>query len=96
MEGVVVREWQRYTSLEVSRTDKPGPPLNSELLIEVHAAGCNFFDVLMVEGKYQMKPPRPFIPGSEFAGVVVEAGEGAVGALSGCGRSSSEGAKIGG
>jgi NADPH:quinone reductase len=44
--------------------------------IAVHAAGVNFPDTLMVAGKYQMKPPLPFSPGMECAGVVMEVGPG--------------------
>jgi NADPH2:quinone reductase len=40
------------------------------VLIEVRAAGCNFFDTLIVQGKYQVKPQLPFTPGGELAGVV--------------------------
>jgi len=44
--------------------------------VTIRAAGVNFPDILIVEGKYQHKPPFPFIPGSECAGVVSEIGEG--------------------
>jgi NADPH2:quinone reductase len=47
-----------------------------QVRIAVHAAGVNFPDVLMIQGKYQFKPPFPFAPGSEVAGEVVELGEG--------------------
>mgnify|MGYP001040813781 FL=1 len=47
---------------------------NGEVRIEVHACGINFADVLIVQGKYQAKPPLPFIPGGEVAGVVSEVG----------------------
>src|ERR1700730_2326181 len=40
--------------------------------VAVHAAGVNFADTLMIEGKYQEKPPFPFTPGFEIAGVVTE------------------------
>jgi NADPH2:quinone reductase len=46
------------------------------LQLEVRAAGCNFFDILMVQGRYQVKPAFPFIPGAEVAGVVRAVGEG--------------------
>jgi NADPH2:quinone reductase len=46
------------------------------VLITVHAAGVNFPDGLMVRGEYQMKPPRPFTPGNEVAGVVTALGAG--------------------
>lgn len=41
-----------------------------EVLVDVKAAGVNFPDVLTVQGKYQVRPPLPFTPGNEFAGVV--------------------------
>ncbi len=44
-----------------------------QLLVDVHAAGVNFPDLLMTRGEYQVKPPLPFIPGSEIAGTVVSA-----------------------
>jgi NADPH2:quinone reductase len=47
-----------------------------EVLIQIHAASLNFPDLLIVQNKYQMKPPLPFVPGSEYAGVVQAVGEG--------------------
>jgi len=56
--------------------DLPSPePKKNEVLIEVHAAGVNFPDTLIIEGKYQFKPPFPFAPGGEAAGVVKSVGE---------------------
>ena len=49
----------------------PGP---KQLLIEVKAAAVNFPDALMVQGLYQVKPPLPFTPGAEIAGVVKTVG----------------------
>ncbi|MFL6664031.1 MAG: alcohol dehydrogenase catalytic domain-containing protein, partial [Rhizobacter sp.] len=46
---------------------QPGP---REIVVEVHAAAVSFMDMLMVQGKYQMKPPLPFAPGTDAAGVV--------------------------
>ncbi|MBI5274951.1 MAG: NADPH:quinone oxidoreductase family protein [Burkholderiales bacterium] len=51
-------------------------PKPGEVLIEIKAASLNFPDLLIVQGKYQMKPPLPFVPGSEYAGVVAAVGEG--------------------
>ena len=48
-------------------TPMPGA---GEVLIEIKAASLNFPDLLIVQNKYQMKPPLPFVPGSEYAGVV--------------------------
>ena len=48
-------------------TPQPGP---EEVLIEIKAASLNFPDILIVQNKYQMKPSLPFVPGSEYAGVI--------------------------
>ena len=52
---------------------QPGP---GQVVIDVKAAGVNFPDVLIIEGKYQFKPELPFSPGGEVAGVVKEVGAG--------------------
>lgn len=58
-------------------TELPTPePKAGEVLIEIQAASLNFPDLLMVQNKYQMKPPLPFVPGAEYAGVVRALGEG--------------------
>jgi NADPH:quinone reductase len=54
-------------------TPQPG---KGEVLIRIEAASLNFPDLLIVQNKYQMKPPLPFVPGSEYAGVVESVGEG--------------------
>ncbi len=51
----------------------PQPKAN-EVLIEIKAASLNFPDLLIVQNKYQMKPPLPFVPGSEYAGIVQAVG----------------------
>lgn len=51
-------------------------PQAGEVLIEIRAASLNFPDLLIVQNKYQIKPPLPFVPGSEYAGVVQAVGEG--------------------
>ena len=64
----------------LSLSDVPEPePGRGEVTIEVHAAGVNFPDALMAQGKYQVKPPLPLILGIEVAGVVRALGEGATG-----------------
>ena len=50
-----------------------------ELLVRVRAAAINYPDVLIIEDKYQMRPPRPFAPGGEIAGEVEAVGEGVTG-----------------
>jgi NADPH2:quinone reductase len=47
------------------------------VLVDVHAAGVSFPEVLQTRGEYQLKPPLPFVPGSEVAGIVRSAPEGA-------------------
>src|SRR5688500_19195760 len=54
----------------------PGP---GELLVRVRACAINFPDVLIIEDKYQLKPPRPFAPGGEIAGEVEAVGDGVEG-----------------
>ena len=56
--------------------DRPSPtPLADEVVVQVGAAGVNYADLLMVAGRYQIKPSLPFVPGLEFCGVVTAAGE---------------------
>ena len=47
-----------------------------QLLIEVKAIGLNFYDSLIIVDRYQVRPPRPFSPGGELAGIVTETGDG--------------------
>lgn len=57
--------------------EQPDPtPSAGEVVLEVRAAGVNYPDALMVMGQYQVRPPLPFVPGAEAAGVVVSVGEG--------------------
>ncbi len=57
--------------------DIPEPELAAgQVLVDVKAAGVNFPDVLITEGKYQFKPPLPFVPGGEIAGIVRAIGDG--------------------
>ncbi|UXH39831.1 NADPH:quinone oxidoreductase family protein [Pseudomonas promysalinigenes] len=50
-------------------------PKKNEILLDVHAAGVNFPDTLIIQGKYQFQPPLPFSPGGEAAGVISAVGE---------------------
>lgn len=59
--------------LETVARPEPG---SGEALVRVDAAALNFFDILMIRGKYQVRPDRPFTPGCELAGEVVAVGEG--------------------
>ncbi|HXH53061.1 MAG TPA: NADPH:quinone oxidoreductase family protein [Sphingomicrobium sp.] len=62
------------------RDPQPGP---GELLVRVRASAINYPDVLIIEDRYQMKPPRPFAPGGEIAGEVEAVGSGVEGWSSG-------------
>ncbi len=65
---------------QLALEDRPDPVAGAgEVVIEVYAAGVNFPDGLMVRGEYQVKPPRPFTPGTEVAGLVRGLGEGVTG-----------------
>jgi len=62
-------------TLEIAELPEPSPAAG-ELLIRVRACAINYPDVLIIEDKYQLKPPRPFAPGGEVAGEVEAVGEG--------------------
>lgn len=49
-------------------------PADTEIVIDVAAAGVNYYDTLIVQGRYQIRPPLPFSPGGEFAGTVCAVG----------------------
>lgn len=75
MQGVLVRDWMPFEQLRLE--DVPDPVAGSgEVLIRTQAAGVSFATSLVVQGKYQRRPPLPFVPGTEIAGVVDEVGEG--------------------
>jgi NADPH2:quinone reductase len=75
MKALLCSEWGGPETLAVA--DVPDPvPAPGEALIRVHAAGVNFPDGLIIQNKYQFKPPLPFIPGNECAGIVEAVGPG--------------------
>lgn len=75
MRAVLCRTLGSVDNLEVG--DAPSPALGEgQVRIAVAAAGLNFPDLLMVEGKYQVKPELPFIPGLEVSGTVLECASG--------------------
>lgn len=73
MRALLCRELGDIAKLEVGEVPSPSMAAD-EVRIRVKASGVNFPDILMVEGKYQVKPPLPFVPGLEAAGVVLEIG----------------------
>ncbi|MGR8947648.1 MAG: NADPH:quinone oxidoreductase family protein [Gammaproteobacteria bacterium] len=76
MRGVLVENWTTFDKLDLH--DLPSPSLPERgVLIRVQAAGVSFATSLVVQGKYQRKPPLPFTPGTEIAGIVEQVGPGA-------------------
>jgi NADPH2:quinone reductase len=73
MRALVVNEYGPPESMVIEERDDP-VPASGQILIDVAAAGINFPDVLSIAGKYQVKTPTPFVPGSEAAGVVSAVG----------------------
>jgi NADPH2:quinone reductase len=62
---------------DLTLADIPDPnPAPGEAVVRIHAAALNFFDTLIIAGKYQTKPEMPFSPAAEFAGVVESLGDG--------------------
>ena len=78
MKALYCRAFGPETDLTVEEIDSPVPAAG-EVLVSVQAAGLNFPDLLCVRGEYEFKPPLPFVPGSEGAGVVTAVGEGVSG-----------------
>lgn len=74
MKAVLCKAFGPAETLVLEDIASPEPKKN-EVLLQVHAAGVNFPDTLIIEGKYQFKPPFPFSPGGEAAGVVGAVGE---------------------
>ncbi|OZG71034.1 NADPH:quinone oxidoreductase [Hahella sp. CCB-MM4] len=74
MRALLCKEYGPPESLVIEETADPKVGGNS-CLVEVKAAGVNFPDTLIIQGKYQFQPPMPFSPGGEIAGVVSQTGD---------------------
>ncbi len=74
MKAVLCKTLGPARDLVLEEAASPVPKIN-EVLLDVQAAGVNFPDTLIIEGKYQFKPPLPFSPGGEAAGVVAAVGD---------------------
>ena len=75
MRAIRCHEWKPFRELEVE--DIPSPPLGAgQVRIGVHYAGVSFAVDLVTRGQYQRKPPRPFTPGTEVAGEILEVAAG--------------------
>lgn len=76
MRAAVVHRFGPPEHVTVEEQPPPRPRAN-EVVVQVHAAGVNFADLLMIAGRYQVKPHLPFIPGLELCGVVTAVGDSA-------------------
>ena len=75
MRAVICRDWGTPADLEVAEIAPP-PMRANGVRIRVAAAGINFADTVMIQGRYQGKPPLPCCPGLEVAGEVIEVADG--------------------
>src|SRR5213083_2083279 len=77
----IVAETGPESALELVELPEPEPSHmltpGSGVLVDVHAAGVSFPELLQTRGQYQLRPPLPFVPGSEVGGVVRSAPDGA-------------------
>ena len=73
MKAIVCKEFGPPSAL-VLEDMEPISLNKNEILIDVHAAGVNFPDTLIIRDLYQIKPPRPFAPGGEIAGLIESIG----------------------
>jgi len=79
MRAIVIREWTRFENLAIEE-NWPSPTIEPGMVkIRTQAVGVNFALSLRVEGKYQIKPPLPHVPGVELCGYVTEVGDGVAG-----------------
>lgn len=74
MKAVLCKAYGPPENLALAELDAPRPG-KDQVLVNVKASGINFPDTLIIQGKYQFKPPLPFIPGSDVAGIVTAVGE---------------------
>ena len=75
MKAIVCTQFGTPDDLQLA--DVPEPKAGAgEAVVAIKAAALNFFDILQIQGKYQVKPPFPFTPGAEAAGVVDSVGVG--------------------
>jgi NADPH2:quinone reductase len=78
MKAILCTRYGGPDDLELQELPDPVPGPN-EVVVRIQAAALNFFDTLIIAGKYQVKPPFPFSPAAEFAGVVEAIGPGVTG-----------------
>jgi NADPH2:quinone reductase len=73
MKAIRAHEWCQPRDLVMDELDRP-QPRKGEALIKIESAALNFPDLLLIAGKYQVKPPLPFSPGLEVAGTIEDFG----------------------
>lgn len=78
MQALICRDWRPFEELELDEAPPPALAAGG-VRIKVRAVGLSFATGLVVEGRYQRKPPRPFIPGTEIAGTIAELAAGVEG-----------------
>jgi NADPH2:quinone reductase len=74
MKAILCRAWGGPEDLRLEEAAS-APLLPHQARLRIHACGVNFADTLMIAGKYQVKPPLPFVPGLEAAGEIIELGD---------------------
>ena len=74
MRAVLCTAFKGVKALTIGEAPEPRPGAN-EVLVDVHAASVSYMDYLMACGGYQMRPPLPYVPGTDAAGIVVAVGE---------------------
>ena len=82
MKAVVVENYDSINNVALKDVAIP-EPADGQLRVKVQAASIGFVDGLKVQGRYQTKDPLPFIPGTEFAGIVDAVGDGVSGFAAG-------------
>ncbi|KAB2863469.1 MAG: alcohol dehydrogenase catalytic domain-containing protein, partial [Bauldia sp.] len=78
MKAVLVKEFAPFEEAALADVAEPVPG-EGEVVIDVVAAEANYPDILVIEGRYQVKPPLPFSPGKAAAGTVARLGPGVSG-----------------
>ncbi|HWE51022.1 MAG TPA: NADPH:quinone oxidoreductase family protein [Bryobacteraceae bacterium] len=73
-----VKNWCEPEGMEWAEVEIPEPKAG-EVRVKNRASALNFFDILQIQGKYQIKPPFPFTPGAEISGEIDAVGEGVTG-----------------
>ena len=72
MRAAMVREWTEFENIKLEY-DVPPPPLGErQVRMDIKASAISIALTLFVTGRYQRKPPLPFVPGSEVAGIITE------------------------